>query len=1285
MSKIFKLSLLFISLILVISSLTFPALLSSADEGAVFFVAQTSGSDEGNGSLSTPYKTLSKAIRSAANGGTVVIIEKLDITKEATAFKTIKAFSEPSHKGEIKITSLYNGIDYREKGAHITYSGDSGYFLSGNTVFDSVKFVSQGKALYISARGNEVRFGGDISTVDAGNKDSMFLQVMGGYYYPDKTAKTDASSKITVESGSFKRIFGFSLGKGDGGTLRQTGHSEINIYGGRVEKLYGGSALNHYSGTADISVYGGSVGELYAGGDATRPINGANISVYGGKITSLNINNVKENASLDVRDGTVSAASVTYYNEGLKAEAAGSVKTLRYNVLKIKNSALYKGFDSTEPYAVAYVEKGKNGDGRSESSPTSDINSALSLLKGHEAILVIKGTYTASSDISAPNEIKSLNITGDRLDLSGSTLTLPFPCTVSEIDLINCNIKGETLDISCETEAANTVEAEKLTLHGGTWSNITAKGNAEIALDGVTTEKLVISGENSVCELSDCKITELSLSGNIALSAFGGSVAEIKGSINKASSSLAIAGTELSSRAEAALNSLFGELEKDSAIYVSSDGKKDNNGVSPKNATTLQNAFELLKETGGKIVITDNVYVGSAALPHAEKEIVITSLFSGKDHRDAGAGLSIISLSLNSAVRFENITFFPASGNAAIYSQGNKTVYGEGVSSQLKGDITQHISLFGGAATGASCKETELVIYDGEYHNIIGGGNDSAAAVSSPTYSITINGGTVYGSVFASGNGSSTRAEASVTVNGGTLYGGIFGISGDSSSYGGKIDISVNGGMLYSMIAPAMLRNTLFSNLTYTVNINGGDLSHLTDIYGGELFKGRISSEINIDKSIDIEKEESGSITFQNPIMKSADPRAIWHNNAYYYIATSGSVLYVYKITDICDLEHSVGIKVWSTSDGGSAVKAIPRNIWPSGFIYFSEEEVGEELAGVYLYMSSDKDGDTDARRMYVLKAATDDLQGDYINPVTGEKNIPVFFSSDTEDWVNKSSWTAGVMYAKINGEKYLLWVNQSGRDTKDFHQTIHIAKMKDPWTVTGKSMELVNPEYDWECEGYAYSKEEDLWYPKVVEGIKPVYGDNGEVYITYAASGYWTTGYAIGQMKYLGGEVLDIKNWEKSKTPIFKKNAEANGTGGITFITSPDGTERWFLYHAYIGATTLGGRYCFFDRYTVDGNGVHMGSGTPAPLTTEFTIKKNPLPLAEKISGFDNYKGGNNESPDIETPDTTVSDDSTTAITPPDTSAPNEGGCSGSISFAMILPILAMGATAVKRKKNKE
>ena len=186
-------------------------------------------------------------------------------------------------------------------------------------------------------------------------------------------------------------------------------------------------------------------------------------------------------------------------------------------------------------------------------------------------------------------------------------------------------------------------------------------------------------------------------------------------------------------------------------------------------------------------------------------------------------------------------------------------------------------------------------------------------------------------------------------------------------------------------------------------------------------------------------------------------------------------------------------------------------------------------------------------------------------------------------------------------------------------HQTINIVEMTNPWTIVGKSKVICRSEYDWEMGGYALNVNTGEYWPKVVEGSTAVYAEDGSVYIIYSGSGYWTKHYNLAQLKYIGGDPLEITSWEKKSEPILYMSDTINGCGHASYVTDTDG-QGWVCYHAYIGKDTTSGRYAFVEPYFADKNGVVIadGSGHPAPIETEYTVNVNPLPLGKRISGFD-------------------------------------------------------------------
>jgi len=192
------------------------------------------------------------------------------------------------------------------------------------------------------------------------------------------------------------------------------------------------------------------------------------------------------------------------------------------------------------------------------------------------------------------------------------------------------------------------------------------------------------------------------------------------------------------------------------------------------------------------------------------------------------------------------------------------------------------------------------------------------------------------------------------------------------------------------------------------------------------------------------------------------------------------------------------------------------------------------------------------------------------------------------------------------------------------------IAKMPNPWTLQGPAGIISIPTYDWEKHGSIWDVRSE-----VNEGGTAVYGSDGSIFMVFSGSYYDGPEYKLGQIKYLGGDPLDINNWEKKDTPILDKSEEITGCGHASYSVDHEGNN-WICYHAYVtGDTTMkgygGGRRAFVEQYTADKNGVVIGNGSghPAPLDTEYTMSINPMPLAEKISGFD--KTDSFEAPDTE------------------------------------------------------
>ncbi|MBQ8837331.1 MAG: family 43 glycosylhydrolase [Clostridia bacterium] len=1241
-----KVSYKIITLLVLLCAAAVLSISALAAEKTVYLSA-AEGSDSFDGSASAPFATLKAAIEAVKDGGTVVVTDKYTVTERDTVISNIPRFVEPLHSGKITVTALTDEYDYRKDGACIYFPEEYGYDCGGDIRFENITLKSDATPIYLAGNFNSMEFGDGFDCENTEGQ-SKKLFVIGGYHSPaslDLPANKDVN--ITIDSGKFHRVICFGYQKG-AGTYTFTGTANVTVNGGRIDRFYGGATLNHYSGNLNLVVNGGAFSDIYLGGDGTRRLNGnAHVELNGGNIVStLYINNVLGDTDITLDALTLGKIAVTYGNDTIKTAAYGKQILLRYNSILHSTEFVesIEGLTDTERFGVVYVSGGADGDGMSVSSPAGDLGAAVELLANGGGDIVIVGEYTAKN-FSEPTHSQPITYKGGTLNLGGAFtvggevafdgIALAGNATVtgSAVTFGENTKMGGTVSVTADTVTANggdfdTVSGGTVTLTGGSAKTVTLTGPS-LLIDGANVGTVNVTSSAAEVSLLDGNIGALNVkSDSFTLRLGGGNIGTC--TLDAKNSNLVTSGTTDAALVEK-ISPLFAKVTSENVVFVS-DGGSGNGASADYALSNLADAFAALPN-GGTVVICGKVTVNNTSTPAADAQYTVTSVFDGVDYRKTNGAHILFegNLYLYSDTDFDGVDILSGKNASYLVFNGHKGVIGEDVYCTLEPNVTTYVCIVGGTRhNNYELHSANLTVNGGTWYHVYGA---STAAANFPdmTASLTINGGTFRGRVCALGAGNQT-GSGTLTVNGGTFYSGIYGVTSLASEvFDGKIDIVLNGGTFYGKIRVATRYETTV-NGEYTVTVNGGDFAHLTDIVGGEKFGGKLVSTLTTGEDFDLGAAESGTFTYTNPIRKAADPRIALVDGMYYYMYTSSSTLSMYKAANVADLAYSTGELIFDATAAYDALDGRVHCIWPSKLEYFPAEAFGEEYEGWYLFFStfsreidglSDTATDGQSRRSYVLKCTTNDLQGKWVNPVTGEEGVPEKFVSDTETFVNNIDWCAGETALRYGGEYYTLWIEQRDRGTENFRQVMYLSKMKNPWTVTGDVLELVAPEYDWEKGGYGYAENENKWYPAVIEGITPIVGDSGELFVLYACSGYWTTEYKLGQMKYLGGNLLDAASWEKSSTPIFYKNDEVNGVGGPSICTTPDGKTRYIMYHGYLGKDTSSGRYAFMEPYTVDKSGVTIGvDNHPSPLSTVFEMPLNALPLGFKISGFDNIGG---------------------------------------------------------------
>ncbi len=276
--------------------------------------------------------------------------------------------------------------------------------------------------------------------------------------------------------------------------------------------------------------------------------------------------------------------------------------------------------------------------------------------------------------------------------------------------------------------------------------------------------------------------------------------------------------------------------------------------------------------------------------------------------------------------------------------------------------------------------------------------------------------------------------------------------------------------------------------------------------------------------------------TFTNPLLTSGpDPYSFYKDGFYYYTNSLGNCIGIWKTKSLANLATGIYKTIYTPPHG----TAWSKDLWAPEILFLQGKW--------YAYFAAD-DGNNKNHRLYVLENASAD-------PMTGGWILKGKITDATDKWA-----IDGDVF-EFKGQLYMIWSGWEGDVNGE--QDIYIAKMKNPWTIEGARVRISSPLFDWEKVGDLAG--ETPPHINVNEGPQALVHGN-DLFIIYSASACWTDFYALGQLRFTGGDnLLDAGKWKKSDHPIFKQSAN-NGvyaTGHNSFFISPNGKENWILYHA--------------------------------------------------------------------------------------------------------------------------
>jgi GH43 family beta-xylosidase len=269
-------------------------------------------------------------------------------------------------------------------------------------------------------------------------------------------------------------------------------------------------------------------------------------------------------------------------------------------------------------------------------------------------------------------------------------------------------------------------------------------------------------------------------------------------------------------------------------------------------------------------------------------------------------------------------------------------------------------------------------------------------------------------------------------------------------------------------------------------------------------------------------------VTFQNPLMNpGADPWVYKDSNMYYFMVTRGTCIDLWKSPTLSGIADGECKTIWTSPHEGICSK----NVWAP--------EIHKISGKWFVYFTAnDGDGGDKTRKIFVLENASQD-------PFEGE-------------WLERGHVNTehpGLDGTVFEHSSHLYFVYAGYGSFPAYGSALYIAKMENPWTLTGPNVLISKPEYEWEMQGGMAINEGPVLLKR-----------NGKLFLVYSASTTWSDDYSLGMLTAsTEANLLNVQSWVKSHQPVFKKLVENEvfAPGHNSFTQSPDGTEDWIIYHA--------------------------------------------------------------------------------------------------------------------------
>lgn len=285
---------------------------------------------------------------------------------------------------------------------------------------------------------------------------------------------------------------------------------------------------------------------------------------------------------------------------------------------------------------------------------------------------------------------------------------------------------------------------------------------------------------------------------------------------------------------------------------------------------------------------------------------------------------------------------------------------------------------------------------------------------------------------------------------------------------------------------------------------------------------------------------------YKNPLIlpsdkhNTSDPFIAYCNEYYYHIYNGVDGIYISKFKEFCDIENGEIINVFPVENG-------------KGVEWYAPElhRIGDSW---YIYVSPDY-GD-DLHSMTVLK-----LQGE--TPMGKYENLGVVHGLEGE-------WTIDGTVFEFDNRLWFIWT---------FGSELYMQEMISPNALNVKSKRILLTKAELPFE--------TITEIKVNEG-PAVLKKGDKIHVIYSANDSHFDTYCLGRITFVGGDILDINNWEKCPESVFKMSESVFGPGHCSFTTADNGDSchDYIVFHANIeSGSDWPGRCVFIQKFEWDEN----------------------------------------------------------------------------------------------------